>query len=91
MFEYLLLAGINDSPKQSKELATLLKDNFETKDFVVNLINYNQTGVFKPSPRLNRQKFKKILQQNQINTVERHRFGNDIKAACGQLSKNTSQ
>ncbi len=39
--EYVMLAGVNDSPARAKELATLL----DPKVFKVNLIPYNPTGL----------------------------------------------
>ncbi len=38
--EYVMLAGVNDSPERAKELAALL----DPKVFKVNLIPYNPTG-----------------------------------------------
>src|SRR5215469_3001652 len=40
--EYVLLAGVNDSPEQARALAELLGSD----DFKVNLIPYNPTGFF---------------------------------------------
>jgi 23S rRNA (adenine2503-C2)-methyltransferase len=40
--EYVLLAGVNDSPAQARELAALL----DGRAFKVNLIPYNPTGMF---------------------------------------------
>ena len=39
--EYVMLAGVNDSPARAKELAALL----DPKVFKVNLIPYNPTGL----------------------------------------------
>lgn len=85
MIEYIMLAGINDSPETAEELAQVLKE--ELKDlFFVNLIRYNETGKFKPSSTKVVNNFKSILEKNRIEVVERYRFGRDIKAACGQLA-----
>jgi 23S rRNA (adenine2503-C2)-methyltransferase len=41
--------------------------------------------IFTPSDTQTVQKFKTILLQSGIQATERFRFGQDIKAACGQL------
>ncbi len=85
MIEYIMLAGVNDSEKQAEELSQVLKEELKEL-FFVNLIRYNETGKFKPSSTEVVNKFKKILERNKIEVVERYRFGRDIKAACGQLA-----
>lgn len=82
MFEYLMLDGINDSPEQAEKLSGLLKGILG----FVNLISYNQTGVFKSSPSDRIKRFKQILGKNRLSVIERHRFGEGIEAACGQLA-----
>lgn len=82
MFEYLLLNGINDSSKHAEKLALLIKNPL----YLVNLISYNPTGKFKPPSRENIKKFKNILEREKINVTQRYSFGQDIKAACGQLA-----
>jgi len=82
MFEYVLIKGINDSDECAKELAGLMKK----KLYFLNLILYNPTENFKPSETKRVENFKKILKNQGINFVQRYRFGDDIKAACGQFS-----
>lgn len=82
MLEYLLLSGVNDSPEDAQSLAVLAKRSL----VFVNLIKYNETGKFKPSSNKAAADFKKILEDNGIPTTSRYRFGDDIKAACGQLA-----
>ena len=82
MFEYLMIDGENDSDKHAMELAKIMK----RKLCVVNLISYNPTGVFKPSPQKRIERFKKILETQGVAVTIRHRFGRDIKGACGQLA-----
>lgn len=79
MFEYLLIKGVNDSDKHAEELAKLIKKPL----YFLNLIMYNPTGVFKRS--LRSREFKDKLNKLKVNFSERHRFGEDIKAACGQF------
>lgn len=81
MIEYLMLKDVNDTEEDAENLSNLLHH----KLCFVNLISYNPTGEFEPSPSENIQKFKEILEKNGIEVVQRFRFGRGIKAACGQL------
>jgi adenine C2-methylase RlmN of 23S rRNA A2503 and tRNA A37 len=66
------------------------------KLYFVNLILYNDTasakatasqaGIFKASETKRVEAFKKILEKQKINFVQRYRFGDDIKGACGQFA-----
>jgi adenine C2-methylase RlmN of 23S rRNA A2503 and tRNA A37 len=56
------------------------------KLYFLNLILYNDTGVFKASETKRVKAFKNILAKERINFVQRYRFGDDIKAACGQFA-----
>lgn len=82
MFEYVMIDGVNDSEEQARELARLLKKPL----YMVNLIQYNPTGTFKPTPAEKIKKFKAILEKAGIFATQRYRFGADIEAACGQLA-----
>lgn len=81
MFEYIMIDGFNDSKRDAKNLARLMKKPL----YFVNLISYNPTGNFKPSSGAKIKKFKDILEKEGILVTQRYRFGKDIKAACGQL------
>lgn len=81
MFEYLLIKGVNDSDELVKELALLMKKPL----YFLNLILYNKTGRFEPSSYKRVEGFKKILKKMNVNFSQRYRFGDDIKAACGQF------
>ena len=85
MIEYLMVDGFNDSREQALELAVLLK-KIQPPLFFVNLIAHNPVADFKPSPAKRIFDFKKILRDQKIDVTERYRFGQDIKAACGQLA-----
>ena len=87
MIEYLMIDKFNDDKEQALELATLLK-KIQTPLFFVNLIAYNPTAGFRPSPAKRIFEFKKILRDQGVDVTERYRFGQDIKAACGQLAGN---
>jgi len=83
MFEYLMISGINDSEYHAKELAKLMNHPL----YVVNLIQYNSTGKYKPSSYRTIEKFKNILLRSKIKVTQRQSFGTDINAACGQLAR----
>jgi len=83
MFEYVMIRGVNDSDLEAKKLAELLKD---IPLSFVNLISYNPTGIFRPSSPERIKKFKEILEEKGISATQRHRFGEELDAACGQLA-----
>jgi len=84
MFEYLMIAGINDSEKDARDLIKLLKRPL----CFVNLISYNPIGHsdFKPSSGDRVKNFREILEKSGITVTQRHEFGKEIKGACGQLA-----
>jgi 23S rRNA (adenine2503-C2)-methyltransferase len=84
-FEYVLLAGVNDSPQHAAELADLLGG----RTALVNVIPYNPVAGLPyrtPSPAA-QQKFRGILEARGIAVRFRHRKGDAIDAACGQLRR----
>ncbi|HBB03168.1 MAG: hypothetical protein US89_C0008G0021 [Candidatus Peregrinibacteria bacterium GW2011_GWF2_38_29] len=82
MFEYIMLSGVNDTEECAIKLAKLMSRPL----YFVNLINYNPTGVFKPSSGNHIKIFKDFLVSKGVVVTERFRFGTDIDAACGQLA-----
>jgi 23S rRNA (adenine2503-C2)-methyltransferase len=82
MFEYVLIQDVNDSNECAEQLAKLMSK----KLYFLNLILYNPTGSFKPSSTKRVEAFKVILKKAKVNFVQRYRFGDDIKAACGQFA-----
>jgi 23S rRNA (adenine2503-C2)-methyltransferase len=86
--EYVMLAGVNDSPAQARALASLLGRD----DFKVNLIPYNPTGldnegqVLEGSSRQAIARFKDELVRAHVPVTLRLTRGRDIQAACGQLA-----
>jgi 23S rRNA (adenine2503-C2)-methyltransferase len=80
--EYVMLAGVNDSPEQARELASLL----DGRTFKVNLIPYNPTGLYAGSAREAIERFKRVLEAARIPATVRLTRGRDIEAACGQLA-----
>ncbi len=84
MFEYLMINGVNDSEKEAEELVKIMKKPL----YFVNLISFNliSHSNFKPSPGWKIKKFKEILEKSGVVVTQRYRFGQKIKAACGQLA-----
>ena len=80
--EYVMLAGVNDSVGQARQLAALLDRDV----FKVNLIPYNPTGRFEGSSREAIAAFKNVLDRARIPATVRLTRGRDIAAACGQLA-----
>jgi 23S rRNA (adenine2503-C2)-methyltransferase len=83
-FEYIMLAGVNDSSAHARELVKLL-DGIPSK---VNLIPYNPfpQGRFQRSDQNVIDRFRDILQRANLTTITRKTRGDDIDAACGQLA-----
>jgi 23S rRNA (adenine2503-C2)-methyltransferase len=82
-FEYVLLAGVNDSPADARRLAKLLS-GVKSK---VNLIPLNAAAGIpfeRPSDEAI-DRFAKILADHQLIVSVRKSRGRDIRAACGQL------
>ena len=82
-FEYVLLAGVNDTPDDARRLVKLL-DGIRAK---VNLLPLNEApGIPFSRPddaRVNA--FAKILADRGVRVLVRRSRGRDIRAACGQL------
>ncbi len=84
-FEYSLVAGVNDTKEDAKELAELLKGMHGH----VNLIPVNpiKERDFRESGEQNVRRFKNFLEKNKINVTIRREMGRDIDGACGQLRR----
>ena len=80
--EYVMLAGVNDSPADARLLAELLGPAI----FKVNLIPYNPTGRYAGSSREAIAAFKAELDRARVPATVRLTRGRDIEAACGQLA-----
>jgi 23S rRNA (adenine2503-C2)-methyltransferase len=83
-FEYVLLAGINDSPTQAQALARLLAQ----VPCKVNLIPFNpfpDSGLARPAQGAVRAFGEVLLAAGIVTTIRKTR-GDDIDAACGQLA-----
>jgi 23S rRNA (adenine2503-C2)-methyltransferase len=84
-FEYVLLAGVNDSPAHARELA----DRLAGRTAIVNVIPYNPVaGLPYQTPSTAAQRaFQRTLEQRGMSVRFRHRKGDAIDAACGQLRR----
>ena len=84
-FEYSLVAGVNDSEENARELAGRLKG----LNCHVNLIPVNDVKernyIKSSAERVKR--FASILSENGVETTVRRKLGSDIDAACGQLRR----
>jgi 23S rRNA (adenine2503-C2)-methyltransferase len=85
-FEYLLLAGVNDSPAEARELGRMVR-SLRGK---INLIAYNPAaGAPYVAPSRERVlAFERELWTQGLTAVLRKSKGADIQAACGQLACN---
>ncbi len=85
-FEYVLLAELNDRPEHARELARRLVG----REALVNIIPYNPVAglPYKTPSTASQQQFRAILEEAGIRIRFRHRKGDRIDAACGQLRRN---
>jgi len=83
-FEYILIEGVNDSETDARRLARLLQP-IRAK---INLIPYNpheQSELRRPAETVIERFRSRLLEKNYTVVVRRSK-GQDISAACGQLS-----
>jgi 23S rRNA (adenine2503-C2)-methyltransferase len=86
-FEYILIAGVNDTDEQARELAKIAR----CLSAKINLIPYNTVeGLEWSRPSHTRQeRFQSILRKHGVIATLRREKGHDIAAACGQLRLQT--
>jgi 23S rRNA (adenine2503-C2)-methyltransferase len=81
--EYVMLAGVNDSHVQARQLAEVLDPGM----FKVNLIPYNPTeSAYRGSSPKAIDAFKDELERHGVQATVRLTRGREIDAACGQLA-----
>ncbi|MGO9587810.1 MAG: 23S rRNA (adenine(2503)-C(2))-methyltransferase RlmN [Limisphaerales bacterium] len=88
-FEYILIAGVNDSIEQARPLAALARRLFAK----VNLIPCNQVEGLpwkRPAEEVQK-KFLAALEKQKVVATLRREKGHDIDAACGQLRLKTEK
>ncbi|MFH0934062.1 MAG: 23S rRNA (adenine(2503)-C(2))-methyltransferase RlmN, partial [Pseudomonadota bacterium] len=83
-FEYVMLAGVNDSVQHARELINLVHD----LPCKFNLIPFNPfpQAPYQRSDMETVKRFRDVLMQADIVTTIRKVRGDDIAAACGQLA-----
>jgi 23S rRNA (adenine2503-C2)-methyltransferase len=88
-FEYVMLAGVNDSLEHARELAGLLHRGGPL--YHVNLIPYNSTpdAALSGSGEAQMRRFGEALGAAGVPVTIRRPMGRDIAAACGQLRAQT--
>ena len=84
-FEYSLVAGVNDSDEDARELSGRIRDI----NCHVNLIPVNpiKERDYVQSDKKAIEQFKNYLERHGINATVRREMGRDIGGACGQLRK----
>ncbi len=82
-YEYAMIDGVNDTPRQ----AALLADRLEGTVAHVNLIplNHVEESSLQPSSRV--AAFQRQLEKRGVTATVRRRLGSDIDASCGQLRR----
>jgi 23S rRNA (adenine2503-C2)-methyltransferase len=82
---YVLLDGVNDSPKQALRLAEVLRG----RPFHVNLIPHNTVDElpFRAATREKATRFWEILREQRVTVHIRKQRGAEEDAACGQLRR----
>ncbi|HEX8998063.1 MAG TPA: 23S rRNA (adenine(2503)-C(2))-methyltransferase RlmN [Ktedonobacterales bacterium] len=89
-FEYVLLAGVNDSLDHARELAALLAPLQQLGH--VNLIPVNKTSAgYRPPTGEQIRAFRETLRAGGVSSSVRAERGDDIAAACGQLRTREDQ
>lgn len=83
-FEYILLAGVNDSQEDARGLLAIVR-RIPSK---VNLIAYNEFdgSPFRRPAEARIESFQQILFDGNVTAILRRSKGTDILAACGQLA-----
>jgi 23S rRNA (adenine2503-C2)-methyltransferase len=84
-FEYVLLADINDRPEHARGLVKRLAG----RTALLNVIPYNPVAGlgFKTPSTAAQRAFRAILEEGGLTVKFRHRKGDKIDAACGQLRR----
>ncbi len=82
-YEWVLLAGVNDTERDAKELGRLLRRKLAH----VNLIPFNpvEDTPYRAPDRAAIRRFKDLVEEQGLNVTVRDTRGRDADAACGQL------
>jgi len=82
-YEWVMLAGVNDTERDAKELGTLLKGRLAH----VNLIPFNpvEDTPYRAPDRASIRSFRTFVEAQGLNVTVRYTRGREADAACGQL------
>jgi 23S rRNA (adenine2503-C2)-methyltransferase len=82
-YEWVMLAGVNDTERDAKELGALLKRKLAH----VNLIPFNpvEDTPYRAPDRTSIRAFKEMVEAQGLNVTVRDTRGREADAACGQL------
>jgi 23S rRNA (adenine2503-C2)-methyltransferase len=82
-YEWVMLAGVNDTERDARELGALLKHKLAH----VNLIPFNpvEDTPYRAPDRASIRAFKEMVQAQGLNVTVRDTRGREADAACGQL------
>ena len=82
-YEYVLLAGVNDTPAHAATLAKRVRPCHAS----VNLIPYNavEGSPYRRPPRKVVRAFEQVLRLEGVRVTVRRRRGDEVHGACGQL------
>ena len=82
-YEWVLLAGVNDTERDAKELGRLLRRRLAH----VNLIPFNpvEDTPYRAPDRASIRRFKELVEGQGLNVTVRDTRGREADAACGQL------
>ena len=88
-FEYVLLAGVNDTREDANRLVSLLRGI----RYKVNLIPFNEFSgsAFRRSAPESIEAFQQILRNRGLDAFLRKSRGDDVLGACGQLGQSASE
>ena len=84
-FEYAMIDGVNDRPRDARELLSRLRGL--PAHFNLIPLNHVEESPLKPSSRAAVAEFQKILTDGGITATVRRTLGGDIDASCGQLRR----
>ena len=85
VFEYSMIAGVNDSISHAKTLVNLLQGL--TCHVNIIALNYVKERGLKGTNNDNIKEFMDYLEKNKISATRRRTMGADIDGACGQLRR----
>ena len=81
--EYVMLAGVNDSPADARALAARARRAGRSRS---TSSRTTRPGMYDGSSRETIERFKSVLERARIPATVRLTRGRDIEAACGQLA-----